>query len=71
MIAIEALEKLFVELIERGYRCELKFELPKKVATLRCNMKDEDIATLARRILPEEKVKELKLHSSSRVAREF
>ena len=56
MIAVEEMEKLMVELNEKGYRTELKFELAKKVATLRCNMKAEDIATLARRILPEEKL---------------
>ena len=65
MIAIEALEKLMVELDQQGYRTELKFELAKKVATLRCNMKAEDIASLARRILPEDK---LKIHSSRRVS---
>jgi len=63
MVAIEALEKLLVELSEQGYRTELKFELTKKVATLRCNMKAEDIAALARKVLPEKELKP----SSSRV----
>ena len=55
MIAIEELEKLMVELNEHGYRSDLMIEPLKKRLTLRCNLKDEDIATLARRILPEGK----------------
>jgi len=55
MRAIEALEKLMVELNEQGYKSDLLIEPAKKRLILRCSMKEEDIFTLARRILPEEK----------------
>ena len=66
MIAIEELEKLMVELDEWGYRPDLKIELSRKSATLRCNMKEEDIATLARRTLTEEKTQERKYPRKAR-----
>jgi len=67
MIAIEALEKQLVDLSEHGYHTELRIDLVKKVAMLRCNIRDEDIATLARRILGEKKSQQ----SSSRKVRPF
>lgn len=58
MIAIEALEKLMVELNENGYKSHLMIEPLKNRLTLCCSMKDEDTATLARRTLPATKEKE-------------
>jgi len=55
MTAIEALMKLVVELNENGYNSDLLIEPAKKRLTLRCNLKAEDMVSLAKKDLPKEK----------------
>lgn len=56
---MEMLEALMMELRGDGYSVTLKYDLPERVAILTCGLDEKDMEQLARRVLPEEKLRQI------------